>query len=60
MTYLTQLKNVVVNDEYTSGYSDSAERALETLKAYECATNSKFVCIKKPSLFGKKGKTIYH
>ncbi len=53
--YIKQLKNVSKNDTHSSGYVTSVEEAMAVLKVYEEATNSKFICIKRPQKFGKRG-----
>jgi len=39
----------------TNIYCLSVEEALEKIKEFECNTESRFVCIKRPGEFGRKG-----
>lgn len=49
-----KLPKVGENGEIT-GYLNSVEEALEVVRSFERHTNTRFVCWKRPAIFGKKG-----
>lgn len=55
MSYEELMIDVNVKDGATTGYTQTAAEAYSVLASFERLTNTKFVCVKKPHAFGKKG-----
>ena len=49
------MSDAKTDDTSYTGFVRSLEDALQVVKAYELATKSRFVCIMRPRLFGRKG-----
>jgi hypothetical protein len=62
--FLDMISDVTKLDDSISGYVASAEEAEKVLKQFQLETASRFVCVKRPGHFGKKGllasKRIYN
>jgi len=56
--YSHKLREVKEKDGSVEGFLDSVEECMGVLKQYETETSSRFVCVKRPSSFGKKGWQI--
>lgn len=53
--FLDMISDVIKVDDSISGYVTSAEDAEKLLKQFQLETRSRFVCVKRPAHFGKKG-----
>ena len=53
------MSDAKTDDTTYTGFVRSLEDALQVVKAYELATKSRFVCIMRPRLFGRKGNLTY-
>lgn len=51
----SEFREAASKDECITGYLDSVENALQLVRAYERDTNTKYVCLKCPRTFGKRG-----
>lgn len=58
MSFTEILQGIAVKDGETTGYTGTVEEAYTALRSFESTTNSKYVCIKKPGAFGKKGTFV--
>lgn len=53
----SQLKSAKVDgNNEIKGFLTSVEDALDVVRSFERHTNTRFVCWKRPAIFGKKGK----
>ena len=54
-----KLRGLKENDGSIEGFVHTVEESVQILNEYETQTTSRFVCVKRPSSFGKQGVRMF-